>query len=75
MNYKDGSWWACCAFIISISYILGTLTGIPTWSEDDTKLSVFSNMATGIAGIATAFAAFYAYRSFQSWEERTKKTT
>jgi hypothetical protein len=73
MNYKDVEWWVCCAFIIIISYTLGTLTGIPAWSETDTKLSVFSSIATGIAGLATAFAAFYAYKSFQSWEERTKK--
>ncbi|WP_339718665.1 hypothetical protein [Marinomonas primoryensis] len=73
MSFKDVEWWVCCAFIIIISYALGTLTGIPTWSEGDTKLSVFSNMATGIAGIATAFAAFYAYRSFNSWPERQKQ--
>jgi hypothetical protein len=73
MNYKDVEWWVCCAFIIIISYTLGTLTGLPTWSATDTKLSIFSSMATSIAGIATAFAAFYAYRSFQSWEERVKK--
>ena len=70
MNYKDGSWWICCAFIITISYILGTLTGIPTWSEDDTKLSVMADVATVLASLATLAAAFYAFKSFSSWRNR-----
>lgn len=73
MSFKDVESWVCCTFIVMISYTLGTLTGIPTWSATDTKLSVFSNIATAIAGIATSFAAFYAYKSFQSWKDRTKE--
>lgn len=73
MSFKDGSWWVCCTFIIIISYTLGTLTGFPIWSATDSKLSVFSNFATSLAGIATLAAAFYAYKSFNSWEERVKK--
>jgi hypothetical protein len=46
---------------------------MPTWSVEDTKLSVMSDVATTIAGIATFFAAIYAYKSFDSWEDRTKK--
>lgn len=71
--FRDASWWVCSFFIGVFCYMLGTLADFPTWSATDTKLSVFSNMATGIAGIATLVAAIYAYKSFNSWEDRTKQ--
>lgn len=71
--FRNASWWVCSFFIGVFCYMFGTLTGLPTWSVTDTKLSVFSDMASGIAGVATLFAAIYAYKSFNSWEDRTKQ--
>lgn len=71
--FKDASWWVVSFFVGVFGYMLGTLADFPTWSATETKLSVFSNIATSIAGIATLAAAFYAYKSFSSWESRLKK--
>jgi hypothetical protein len=72
MNFKDGSWWVCCAFIITISYTLGTLTGFPAWPANTDKLSVASDLATIIASVATFFAAIYAYKSFATGPTRQR---
>jgi hypothetical protein len=72
MSFKDGEWWACCAFIIIISYTLGTLTGIPTWSVGDTKLSVMTDLATIIGGTSTVAMALIALITALSWRSNTK---
>ncbi|UTW01210.1 hypothetical protein KDW99_08820 [Marinomonas rhizomae] len=73
MSFKDVEWWVCCAFIITISYTLGTLTGFPAWPANTDKLSVAFDLATIIASVATFFAAIYAYKSFATGPTRQRQ--